>query len=165
MNHTEKVARRLKTQAAIAEVSSVRLRQAGDYANAEDWIRMSRELYNIINLLTAPIGQQGEPVDIVFDGPPGPEAGRFVEVESPPGRSIRFGEWVERDDGYWVLRIHPPASREREALEEVVTFVKECATPPYPNSNAVSLLEWVEGRASYLLRNNAMLAQEADDGK
>ena len=62
------------------------------------------------------LDQQGEPVDIVFDGPPGPEAGRFVEVESPPGRSIRFGEWVERDDGYWVLRIHPPASREREAL-------------------------------------------------
>lgn len=43
-------------------------------------------------------------IDIVFDGPPGPEFGRFVEVESPPGRSIRFGEWVKRDDGFWVLR-------------------------------------------------------------
>lgn len=43
-------------------------------------------------------------VDIVFDGPPGPEAGRFVEVESPPGISVNFGEWVHRDDGYWVLR-------------------------------------------------------------
>jgi hypothetical protein len=45
-------------------------------------------------------------VDIVFDGPPGPEDnGRFVEVESPPGHSIRFGEWVRRAEGLWALRI------------------------------------------------------------
>lgn len=43
-------------------------------------------------------------IDIVFDGPPGPEAGRFVEVENDQGRSIRFGKWVQRPDGYWVLR-------------------------------------------------------------
>lgn len=47
--------------------------------------------------------------DIVFDGPPGPVAGRFVEVESPPGTGVSLGEWVERDDGYWVLRIDVPA--------------------------------------------------------
>ena len=44
-------------------------------------------------------------VDVVFDGPPGPDPGRFVEVEDATGRSIRFGEWVERADGYWVLRL------------------------------------------------------------
>lgn len=44
-------------------------------------------------------------IDIVFDGPPGPEAGRFVEVEDACGRSFRTGEWVERPDGYWVLRL------------------------------------------------------------
>lgn len=44
-------------------------------------------------------------VDIVFDGPPGPEAGRFVEVEDRNGVSIHVGEWVERDDGYWALRL------------------------------------------------------------
>lgn len=43
-------------------------------------------------------------IDIVFDGPPGPESGRFVEVESPPGTGISFGEWVHREDGYWALR-------------------------------------------------------------
>ena len=43
-------------------------------------------------------------VDIVFDGPPGPEAGRFVEVERD-GKSISAGEWVKREDGYWVLRL------------------------------------------------------------
>lgn len=47
-------------------------------------------------------------VDIVFDGPPGPEGGRFVEVEDASGKSIRFGEWVHREDGYWVLRLSPP---------------------------------------------------------
>lgn len=44
-------------------------------------------------------------VDIVFDGPPAAEAGRFVEVEDSQGRGIKFGEWLQRPDGYWVLRI------------------------------------------------------------
>ena len=45
-------------------------------------------------------------VDIVFDGPPGPEAGRFVEVENDKGQGINFGDWRQRDDGYWVLRVY-----------------------------------------------------------
>jgi len=48
---------------------------------------------------------QGDFIDIVFDGPPGPNPGRFVEVENSKGASIRFGEWVHREDGRWVLRI------------------------------------------------------------
>lgn len=44
-------------------------------------------------------------VDIVFDGPPGPVAGRFVEVEDLSGKSIRVGTWVQRADGFWVLRL------------------------------------------------------------
>ena len=44
-------------------------------------------------------------VDIVFDGPPGPESGRFVEVEDASGKSIRLGEWLQRPDGSWALRI------------------------------------------------------------
>ena len=44
-------------------------------------------------------------VDIVFDGPPGPESGRFIEAEDADGKSIKFGEWLERADGRWVLRI------------------------------------------------------------
>src|SRR5436190_23303265 len=46
-----------------------------------------------------------EHVDIVFDGPPGPEGNRFIEVENASGRSIAFGEWIERQDRRWVLRI------------------------------------------------------------
>lgn len=45
-----------------------------------------------------------ELIDIVFDGPPGPESGRFVEVEDAHGFSRSLGEWVQRDDGYWALR-------------------------------------------------------------
>ena len=42
-------------------------------------------------------------LQIVFDGPPGPKGGRFVEVEDANGCSVRLGEWIEREDGYWVL--------------------------------------------------------------
>jgi hypothetical protein len=44
-------------------------------------------------------------IDIVFDGPPGPEGNRFIEVEDASGGSIAFGERIERKDGRWVLRI------------------------------------------------------------
>lgn len=47
-------------------------------------------------------------IDIVFDGPPGNESGRFIEVESPPGVGISFGTWLQREDGYWVLRFTVP---------------------------------------------------------
>lgn len=48
---------------------------------------------------------QDDFVDIVFDGPPGPEAGRFVEVEDSSGKSISVGEWVQ-DGIFWRLRIN-----------------------------------------------------------
>lgn len=32
-------------------------------------------------------------MDIVFDGPPSHESGRFVEVEDDQGRSRQVGEW------------------------------------------------------------------------
>lgn len=46
-----------------------------------------------------------EPIDIVFTAPPGPaNECVFVEVEQN-GRSIDIGEWIERPDGLWALRI------------------------------------------------------------
>lgn len=47
-------------------------------------------------------------ISIVFDGPPGPTAGRFVEVENDRGQSFSAGEWRERPDGLWELRIPQP---------------------------------------------------------
>lgn len=45
------------------------------------------------------------PINIIFDGPPGPVSGSFIEVENDDGQSISIGEWVERQNGYWALRI------------------------------------------------------------
>lgn len=47
-------------------------------------------------------------VDIVFSGPPDHHAPSFIEVEDDQGASIRFGEWVDRKDGTWALRITVP---------------------------------------------------------
>lgn len=70
--------------------------------------------------------------DIVFDGPPGPVCGRFVEVENEKRESISFGEWVGRDDGYWVLRIPTLAAvraerDEAQAQNELLGCDKERA--------------------------------------
>lgn len=43
--------------------------------------------------------------DVVFDGPPGPDGGRFVEVEREDGSSFQLGDWLQRSDGRWVLRV------------------------------------------------------------
>ena len=61
----------------------------------------------ILETLSATTGQnegENEYIDIVFDGPPSHESGRFIEVENSYRRSINFGEWVDRGD-YWALRI------------------------------------------------------------
>ncbi len=44
-------------------------------------------------------------VDVVFDGPPAHESGRFVETEDPTGASVNVGEWIDRGNGLWALRI------------------------------------------------------------
>lgn len=46
-------------------------------------------------------------IDIVFDGPPSHDMPRLVEVERD-GKSIRLGEWIDRGDGLWALRIPDP---------------------------------------------------------
>ncbi len=44
-------------------------------------------------------------IHFLFDGPPGPEGPRFIESETPDGKSINAGEWHERPDGFWELRV------------------------------------------------------------
>jgi hypothetical protein len=56
-------------------------------------------------------------MDIVFDGPPGPEAPRFIEVEDESGKGISPGEWLQRADGYWVLRLGSSAGAREQAEE------------------------------------------------
>jgi hypothetical protein len=40
-------------------------------------------------------------IDLAFDGPEGPR-----EVEDEHRRSIKVCEWLQRTDGYWVLRLY-----------------------------------------------------------
>lgn len=47
----------------------------------------------------------GDGLRIIFDGPPGPEGGRFVEVETKDGRSVNAGMWRQRQDGMWELEL------------------------------------------------------------
>ena len=50
----------------------------------------------------SPVGEDA--VYVIFDGPPGPEAGRFVEVHDSRGRSVGDGRfsWVQAGQ-YWTL--------------------------------------------------------------
>lgn len=57
-------------------------------------------------------------IDIVFDGPPSHESGRFVEVEDDRGHSISLGEWHDRGDGLWALRIPQPSPVLAEVVAE-----------------------------------------------
>ena len=82
---------------------------------------------------------ENEYIDIVFDGPPSHESGRFIEVENSYRRSINFGEWVDRGD-YWALRI--PDYRnfiaERDKLRARLEAVREWRKS-YPRNSTYGL--------------------------
>lgn len=65
-----------------------------------------------------------KPFFIVFDGPPGPEGGRFVEVETQPGISIRVGAWTQRD-GFWLLGPFQEANDDAEQLHSANAALAE----------------------------------------
>jgi hypothetical protein len=82
----------------------------------------------------APLFVEQREIDVLFDGPPGPEAGRFVEVEeAATGRSISFGNWIPPSvDGYWRLRFDAarPSARPRAVPsdEEIGTAILRSLT-------------------------------------
>lgn len=59
------------------------------------------------------VGENIVRIDVVFDGPPSHESGRFVEVENIHGASVSHGEWIDRGNGLWALRFW--ALRKEEA--------------------------------------------------
>ena len=58
-------------------------------------------------------------IDIVFDGPPSHESGRFVEVENMVGASINVGTWIDRGDGLWALRVYALVGEPEKEVETV----------------------------------------------
>ena len=91
-------------------------------------------------------------INIIFDGPPGPVCGRFVEVETDDGRSINAGEWIDRGDGMWALRITElPAEGETEfvaALGADVTIPLESSSPPGSVAQAMEARRFYDERRS-----------------
>ena len=86
-------------------------------------------------------------IHIVFDGPPGHEPGRFVEVEDANGISIKFGEWKHRDDGYWAL-VFPTfpdllAERDRLKAERVELIAVVEAAEKWLREECRPDAEWV----------------------
>lgn len=43
-------------------------------------------------------------LDFVVGNGPGPDCG-LIEVENDEGKSVNVGEWFQRSDGFWVLRV------------------------------------------------------------
>lgn len=73
----------------------------GEPIGVGEWVDRENDLW-ALRIVTA----SGQFVDVVCDGPPALESGRFVETEDLTGRSIRAGEWIAPDIGrYWSLRI------------------------------------------------------------
>jgi hypothetical protein len=64
-----------------------------------------------------------EYIDVLFDRHPATPSGecRFIEVENNKGESIRAGEWVEREDGMWALRI---PSMEQRVAEQIADWLE-----------------------------------------
>lgn len=108
------------------------------------------EANNIADEVIRALGGTSQPqsaeLRIVFDGPPGPDAGRFVEVETADGKSVNAGEWHKRDDGLWELRLTAMSrptptdslasnlSRTADALESLIREVSD------PGSEALAAL-------------------------
>ena len=94
-----------------ASLRDLRMLVRGTFERIEESIDLlrpyARKLYADSDAAFADLDGPKKTIDIVFDGPPGNQSGGFVEVERN-GKSIRFGEWIRREDGYWVLRIPDP---------------------------------------------------------
>jgi len=78
---------------------------------------------------------------IRFDGPPGPEAGRFVEVEID-GRSVSVGEWVEQGN-YWLLVLGPVYAAAPKLLEALRAVKKRwpCVDPYSQSAEVLAVVD------------------------
>lgn len=99
--------------------------------------------------------------DIVFDGPPGPDGGRFIECERvSDGTSLSVGEWIERADGTWALRVAGSA-------EDLATYkAKLSSMEAYEDKRAeafVQMSEAYEAIKAKLARVEALLTAMEQD--
>ena len=69
-----------------------------------EWSKRDDQWVIRITDLPVPPVPETKPINIVLEGPPGPESS-FVEIETDDGKSIRLGNWAPRLNGLWSLRI------------------------------------------------------------
>ena len=62
-------------------------------------------------------------INIIFDGPPVNESGRFIEVETDDGVSINCGEWIDKGNGIHALRITELPEKEEAELGPIASWV------------------------------------------
>jgi hypothetical protein len=84
---------------AVPEGQRVRLAAAMVYAEAEEADAVAGRLRDLT---------------LLIDGPPGPEAGRFVDVVDSDGAGVRLGDWYETPDGLWALDFRAVLPEPRE---------------------------------------------------
>ncbi len=53
-------------------------------------------------------------IDIILDGPPGPESSRFIEVDDASGQSLKASACFVRQDGLWVVRVPIAATNPKQ---------------------------------------------------
>jgi hypothetical protein len=75
---------------------------------AVNWVDANNERRNIVGT-----------INVIFDGPPAHESGRFVEVEDESGASIKVGEWKDRGDGTWALVLSTPEPAQPLRLSDI----------------------------------------------
>lgn len=124
-----------------------------------------------------PAPSDGGYIDIVFDGPPSHESGRFIEVEIHDGRGITLGKWIHRPDGFWALRFTPSEAAvkvlaaPRPSLGAgAVQFCPQCGPIKAidedgccPSCGAVTCsIEFARGRADAALPDREELVEKAE---
>ena len=67
-------------------------------------------------------GMMSEKIRIVFDGPPGPVSGRFIEVENEHGEGMSLGGWKE-DGEFWYLEFDDTRPKLASARAIMLKFV------------------------------------------
>ena len=82
---------------------------AGWDGNGHPWAPRMRDKVLLCGQCTEEVVQMVNGFHVRFDGPPGPEAGRFIEVETLGGKGLGLGGWGQDGDD-WLLSF--PAQKE-----------------------------------------------------
>ncbi len=69
---------------------------------------VNRDVLAWVRAAVAAETEKYQKIRVIFDGPPGSKAGRFVEVEDLDHKGLSIGEWIELDGDYtgmWALEL------------------------------------------------------------